>query len=86
MGLIAQEVEKVVPEVVQTGHDGYKSVDYSSLVALLIEAINEQQNTIAAQQTEISSLNTKTQEIDEMKAEIDMLKSIMTSVNASVKK
>lgn len=43
MGLIAQNVEKVVPEVVATDADGMKSVDYSSLVALLIEAVKEQQ-------------------------------------------
>jgi hypothetical protein len=43
MGLIAQNVEKVVPEVVATDKDGMKSVDYSSLIALLIEAVKEQQ-------------------------------------------
>lgn len=43
MGLIAQEVEQVVPEVVRTQDDGKKAVAYSSLVALLIEAFKEQQ-------------------------------------------
>ena len=41
MGLIAQEVEKIIPEVVHTDNEGYKSVEYSKLVALLIEAIKE---------------------------------------------
>ncbi len=86
MGLIAQEVEKVVPEVVLTGADGYKSVDYSSLVALLIEAINDQQQVIDAQETEISSLNSRASQIDEMRAELDALKTLVTSVDASVKK
>ena len=41
MGLIAQEVEQVIPEVVMTDDNGWKSVEYSKLVALLIEAIKE---------------------------------------------
>ncbi len=40
IGLIAQEVEKVIPEVVQQGSE-YKSVNYPNLVALLIEAVKE---------------------------------------------
>jgi len=43
VGLIAQEVEKVVPEVVVTNADGYKSVDYAKLVPVLIEALKGQQ-------------------------------------------
>ena len=46
MGVIAQNVEKVAPEVVSTDKDGMKSVDYSNLVALLIEAVKEQQLVI----------------------------------------
>ena len=40
-GVLAQEVEKVIPEVVNTRLDGYKAVDYDKLVPLLIEAIKE---------------------------------------------
>lgn len=46
MGLIAQEVEKVVPEVVATSDNGIKGVAYSNLVGLLIEAVKEQQSKI----------------------------------------
>lgn len=46
IGLIAQEVEKVVPEVVKTHSDGIKSLAYANLVALLIEAVKEQQGQI----------------------------------------
>ena len=45
-GVIAQEVEKVLPEVVEEDGDGYKSVAYGNMVALLIEAIKEQQKQI----------------------------------------
>lgn len=41
IGLIAQEVEKVVPQVVSTDGKGYKSVEYANLVAVLIEAVKE---------------------------------------------
>jgi hypothetical protein len=41
IGLIAQEVEKVLPEVVSTDHEGYKSVEYANIVAVLIEAVKE---------------------------------------------
>ena len=40
-GVVAQEVEAVMPEVVKTDELGYKSVCYGNLVGLLIEAIKE---------------------------------------------
>jgi len=46
VGVIAQEVEKVLPEVVSQGEDGIKSVAYGNMVSLLIEAIKEQQEQI----------------------------------------
>lgn len=54
IGLIAQDVEPYVPQVVfEKEDDGMKSVSYQSLVALLIEAVKEQQK-----------------EIDELKAQV----------------
>ena len=41
VGVIAQEVEAVLPEVVRTGPDDMKSVSYGNMVGLLIEAIKE---------------------------------------------
>lgn len=43
MGVIAQEVKEVVPEVVRTMPDGTLAVEYYSLIGLLIEAIKEQE-------------------------------------------
>lgn len=45
IGLLAQNVEKVIPEAVSE-KDGYKGVDYAKLVPLLIEAVKEQQQQI----------------------------------------
>ena len=43
VGVIAQEIEAVLPELVKTKDDGYKAVRYEKIVALLIEAVKEQQ-------------------------------------------
>ena len=43
VGVIAQEIEKVLPEVVTTRDNGYKAVRYEKIVALLIQAVKEQQ-------------------------------------------
>ena len=56
MWVIAQEVEKVFPEIVSTNNKGYKSVEYGNLVAPLIEAIRELNNKIDAQAKEINTL------------------------------
>ena len=46
VGVIAQEVEAVVPELVNTNQVGYKTVAYSNTVGLLIEAVKEQSKKI----------------------------------------
>ena len=46
IGVIAQEIEEIIPEVVATRDNGYKAVKYDKLVALLIEAVKEQQKEI----------------------------------------
>ena len=45
-GVIAQEIDKVFPEIVNTGNDGLMGVEYGNISALLIEAIKEQQTQI----------------------------------------
>jgi hypothetical protein len=52
VGVIAQEVEKVLPEIVETRGNGYKAVKYEKLTALLIQAVNEQQKQIEDLTTE----------------------------------
>jgi len=46
IGVIAQDIEKVLPELVATRDNGYKAVRYEKIVALLIEAIKDQQSQI----------------------------------------
>ena len=65
IGLIAQDVEKVVPEVVRENerlNDDtlYKQVDYEHLVSTLIGAIQEQQDQIAELKSEVTNLKSTT--------------------------
>ncbi len=55
IGLLAQNVEKIIPEAVNE-KDGYKGVDYARLVPLLIEAIKDQQKQIDEQRKMIEQL------------------------------
>lgn len=48
VGLIAQEVEAVLPEVVKTDASGMKSIAYSDVVAVLVQAVKEQHDQISA--------------------------------------
>jgi hypothetical protein len=56
IGVVAQEVADVFPELARTGEDGWMSVRYQGLTAVLIEAVKEQQTQIKDQQFEISEL------------------------------
>jgi hypothetical protein len=57
VGVIAQDVEKVVPELVSVNTEtGMKGVDYGKLNALLIEAIKEQQIQINALKSRLDEL------------------------------
>jgi hypothetical protein len=55
MGLIAQAVERVAPEVVTTTDDGLKTVAYGNLVGLLIEAIKQEDAKVTALQQRLDS-------------------------------
>ena len=59
LGMIAQEVEAVVPELVDTSSSGIKSVNYAQITGLLIEAIKEQNNVIKGLKADIEILKTK---------------------------
>jgi hypothetical protein len=61
-GVIAQDVEKVLPEVVTTTEDGTKTVAYGNMVGLLIEAVKEQKEIIKDQQKQIDDLRKRIDE------------------------
>ena len=59
VGLIAQDVEAVLPEAVTTQEDGYKNLAYTKVIPLLVEAMKEQQTMIEALKAEIELLKNR---------------------------
>jgi hypothetical protein len=59
IGLSAQELEKVFPELVTEDPRGYKGIDYSKLSVILLEAIKEQQKQIDVLKNEMKSIRGK---------------------------
>jgi hypothetical protein len=82
MGLIAQEVEKVFPDWVETGPNGYKRVTVRGLEALVVEALRqlraEQNESRREQERQLAALKR------EKDAEIQELKQSLTALTARV--
>ncbi|OFX17875.1 MAG: hypothetical protein A2033_18285 [Bacteroidetes bacterium GWA2_31_9] len=76
IGVIAQDIEKIYPELVSTDDKGYKSVNYTQLTPVLIEAIKELKGIIDNQNTEIQNL----------KADNSSLKATSTNYEIRLKK
>jgi Chaperone of endosialidase len=79
IGIIAQDVEKIFPELVRTNSDGYKAVAYEKLTAVLVEGIKEQQkiiesqmNKITEQESQIESLKSRIEKIENWFTEHEM--------------
>lgn len=56
LGFVAQDLQKVAPELVRTDKNGYLSVAYGNATALLVEALKEQQKQIEALRLEVQQL------------------------------
>jgi trimeric autotransporter adhesin len=83
VGVIAEEVGAVVPEVVTWEGNGKdaRSVDYTRLTALLIEATKEQQREIQAQQ---AALRTQAAAIRDLKCELRATRQTVQKVKAQI--
>ena len=55
IGVIAQEIEKILPEVVKENDKGIKSVAYGNITGILIEAIKELKQEIETLKTQINN-------------------------------
>ncbi|MBE0673170.1 MAG: tail fiber domain-containing protein [Bacteroidales bacterium] len=67
IGVIAQDIEMIFPELIHTDPSGYKSVSYEKLTPILVEAVREQQKIIEKQQGEL----------DIIKAELEAIKALV---------
>ena len=78
IGFIAQQVEPIVPEVVETGTDGMKAIAYPNLTALLVEAVKEQNLEVKNLEEEVENQkkanNTLTEEVNALRNELYQLK------------
>ncbi len=81
VGVIAQEVEAVLPEAVSEDAQGYKSVDYSKLTPLLIEASKAQQAQIELLKAENEANEAA---VRELKAENEALKAQNEDLRARI--
>ncbi len=70
IGFIAQELEKVFPELVQTDANGYKSVMYQNVTPILVEAVKTLNAKVDAQQKQIDELKAQAKENAEIKKQI----------------
>lgn len=73
IGFIAQEVEALFPQLVTTGSDGYKTVQYSRTVAVLLEAIKELNAVVAQQQASITKLEASLESAEAVNARLESL-------------
>ncbi|MGK7892668.1 MAG: tail fiber domain-containing protein [Xenococcus sp. (in: cyanobacteria)] len=64
IGFIGQELESILPEVVFTDSEGYKSLDYSRLAPVLVEAIKEQQQLIEQQKSALGEALAKIAQLE----------------------
>src|SRR5262249_53533719 len=71
IGFIAQEVEKILPELVTTDANGYKAVTYANVVPVLVEAVKTQQKQI---ETLKKDSDTKEKRLSAVEAENTELK------------
>jgi hypothetical protein len=60
LGLIAQEVQPIFPELVEVGADGMQALNYVGLIPVLVEALKEQQNLIHQLQLQLQAMTTHT--------------------------
>jgi hypothetical protein len=67
IGLSAQEVQQVFPELVKVGNDGYLSMNYIGLIPVLVDALKEQEQAIGEQYAEIETLK---KEIDKLQSQL----------------
>ena len=78
LGVIAQDIEKILPEAVSKNDKGFYTVNYTMLIPVLVEAVKEQQKEISASNTAIKELQNnqaiQQKEIEELKALIKNLR------------
>jgi len=69
-GLIAQDVEEVIPEWVKTDPDGYKRIEPIGVDALMIAAIQELKATVASQAVQLAAQNAQIEKLSALVSQL----------------
>jgi hypothetical protein len=83
IGLIAQEVQPLFPEMITEDEEGFLWVDYSRFAPVIIEAIREQQLLIIKQESELNSLRQDLDEMKGIKGELNELRAMVRDMKTS---
>lgn len=79
IGFVAQEIEKVFPQLVKTDDEGFKSVAYSNMVPVLLQAIKEQQ-------IKIEELKTASDQVKSLEEKVEKLQQTVNNLISATKK
>jgi hypothetical protein len=83
IGLIAQDAEKVIPELTHTNPDGYMGINYPEITAVLIEAVKDQQKIIDDLFVRFDKLEeSKKTEIGSLKNQLTQLRLLVETIMA----
>jgi len=77
IGIIAQQLEKVLPELVKKDEAGYYAVNYDGLVPVLVEAVKEQQD-------EITDLRTRLEKLESLLNDTETIQGNLSPVNENI--
>ena len=85
IGFIAQEVENILPELVNTKSDGFKTVNYAEMTAVLVEAVKELSQQIEDLKKENTSLKAELTGVKEMEDRLARIEALLGAQNKTQK-
>ncbi|MFY0696982.1 MAG: tail fiber domain-containing protein [Balneola sp.] len=83
IGVIAQEVEKIYPEFVRTDENGMKSVNYTQMTAVLIEAVKALNLELQELKNDNATLQAKVDKQQELEVRLSRIEKLLSSGNAN---
>ncbi len=83
IGVLAQELEKVFPQLVKTDEDGFKAVNYTALTAVLIEAIKDLSTEVESLKEENTELKAGLSKVASLEAKISLIEKLLIEKNKS---
>lgn len=84
LGLVAEEVQQVYPELVHTDHGKPAAVNYQALVAVLVQAAKEQRTLIDRQARQIAAQQDRIHTLEERQDQLDILKARMEHLEGQI--